>query len=132
MCLTTNDPTIKVATEDIFVFKECSEIDKNYAKVSVAKEDFTYEAGKATEKVHLKPIEYIGYFEVNEGYHSHNFPTKYADGLFVIPKGTEYIDGWFNSTPSLLNRVSSSLIFVKPKRYGVIGRYLIKIGLKKF
>ncbi len=66
----------------------------------------------APEKAY-KPFSYepvlTGFHTVNRGYHSYN---RFHHGLFIIPKGTKYIDGWFNDCKGIKNRVSSNIVYI--------------------
>lgn len=51
-------------------------------------------------------------FEVEEGYHSDVVDCN-SNALFIIPKGTKYIAGWFNTNVGRKNYVSETIKFVR-------------------
>lgn len=118
MCLTTDNPTVKVAKKNIIVFKG------GYYGVDSLRTDlkhYTYYKMENNPNVplvpvaekkytcgHYHPVE-TGYHIVNRGYHSYN---RFHHALFIIPKGTEYIDGWYNDSKSTPNRVSSNIVYI--------------------
>lgn len=128
MCLTTNDPTIKVAEQDITVYKLLSVHNKRetgrnwfqilfglnrYRKVfSATVNNFEYKIGEVnkTEELRVHPM-HAGLNEVNCGYHSDAVPNGHSNAVFVIPKGTKYIAGWYNTTRDRANYVSETIIF---------------------
>lgn len=145
MCLQTKDPSIKVAKNDMNVYKTCL-ISDNIAHPSHANmHGFFYILDIEAETLHLNPNEGLvwnkaantavpsGIYGVNEGYHSYNVPSSKTNALFVIPRGASYIDGTFNGEKGIrnLNRVSSSIIFKGFKRYSKFQRLLIRLKLAK-
>lgn len=123
MCLTTKDPTIKIAEEDIKVYKNLE-----YPRVPFFKRLFnltlaypyanvwtrhTYQKGVVQPNVPLEPIdEGDNEFTVHQGYHSYVEPCA-LNSLFIIPKGTKYIEGWNNCNENSKNYVSETIIFAK-------------------
>lgn len=107
MCLTATSG-ILIAERDIICFKN--------GKISLNTFDppynhFLYYKGKRTKEVMLYCARYSS--SVYEGYHTYNKLSHAEDsarhvGIFIIPKGEKYIEGYFSDKP---NRVSSSLIY---------------------
>lgn len=132
MCLTTKDPTIKIAEKDITVYKI---LDKKKVKrkgffnrLFNGKYRITYEAinnnyeytiGTLNPIVEIKPFGGDAFldFAVEEGYRSYVHETgrgrQNANAIFVIPKGTKYIQGYCNNDTNIPNYVSETIIFVK-------------------
>lgn len=124
MCLTTRDPAIKKAEEDIEVYKVGLLIGNQF--IPRYRRSFVYNQNEQKPFVELAPYEHknLGKSTVDEGYHSfnniqnaiHSFdssginPTKVLVGVFIIPKGTNYIDGHF-PWEGVPNRVSSTIVF---------------------
>lgn len=111
MCLTTNDPTIKIAKENIIVFKT-----GDYSRHSImSPRGYRYYKMKNNPYVQLIPTVELRINTptilhiVDEGYHSYN---HFHHALFVIPKGARYINGWFNGNKGTKNRVSSNIIYI--------------------
>jgi len=114
MCLTTKNPKIQVAEKDIYVYKECTGVTKEkcYPEWFLRT---TYIAGEQNEKVALSTrVNLDGNYEVEKGYHSYNTPKSGTNTLFKIPKGTQYISGWYNNNPLKRNRVSATIEYVGP------------------
>lgn len=127
MCLTTRDATRLVAEEDIKVYKHLS---LNYipnenrtfwqrlfgknkyiiqARASIS--DFTYEIDKVCPNEELKPFTtYGGLYEVERGYHSYPEMRPECNAVFIIPKGTGYIKGYYNDARHIVNLVSETII----------------------
>lgn len=122
MCLTTNDPTIRTATENMLVYKELKPDGLTPYRY------FNYEDNIPALHVELTPepwniidskgdvFNYRGRTAFSQGYHS--FVNKidscrklrYA---FIIPKGAQYVVGNFgDSDMDPDNYVSSTLIKV--------------------
>lgn len=128
MCLTTNDPTIKVAEQDITVYKmlypaEVPNPNRNFFQRLFGLSKFVdgwqaesgnchYTIGEVNPTVELYPYGYSsGNSSVDQGYHSDAVPNAYSNAVFVIPKGTKYIAGWYNTTRDRANYVSETIIF---------------------
>lgn len=123
MCLTTKDPAIKIAEQDIKVYKHLE-----YPKVKFLKRLFNpslaypyssvwskyvYKKGETQPAVTLNPVQdNYEEFRVHQGYHSHATPEK-SNSLFIIPKGTKYIEGWNNGNEEIKNYVSETIVFVE-------------------
>lgn len=128
MCLTTKNPTIKVAKKDILVYKECSGVTTESCTAETL--HFLYNANKDSPAVRLKPYSGIrGGYEVHEGYHSYNRPRLSTNALFVIPKGASYISGNYNGNPFIRNRVSSTIKYIGPKKSSFIQVVLSRLGI---
>lgn len=131
MCLTTKDPTIKIAEEDITVYK-C--LDKKKVKrkgffnrlfngkyriaFEAMNHNHEYKIGKLNSPIKIKAVaDRYDEFSVEKGYHSFvdqdNPRVSSINALFIIPKGTKYIKGWYNDDENILNYVSETIIFVK-------------------
>lgn len=121
MCLTTLNPEIKVADRDIKVYKELDFPSRNLTTLL-----FGTKKGKALynshtyEKGELQPIERLyvdigrsGKWTVHLGYHSDKEKQHRSNALFIIPKGTKYVQGWFNDDTDRENYVSETIIFKK-------------------
>lgn len=127
MCLITKDPTIKTAEQDIIVYKEL-EFKKdgffrrwfNPSSPISTMYPHVYKQGVVQPKVPLKP--YLDrnneLWIVEEGYHS--YPSRswlktahVVNTMFMIPKGTRYIEGSFNGFKNIPNYVSETIIFLK-------------------
>lgn len=105
MCL-TNASEIKTAKKNILVYKEL-----DYFRFSP---DYSYEYTKGLQKNKIE-ISINKYQEVHEGYHTFN-NTEYIDpfmqNICIIPKGTKYVEGNYNSRIYIKNRVSENLYYV--------------------
>lgn len=126
MCLVTTDPTIKIATEDITVYKYIRFISKKIERKGIMRifgkktvpcflslyMGYEYELNVRQRYVNLSPILDVGKgrFELYQGYHSYvtNVNDGDANSVFIIPKGTEYIEGFFNDD---ISYISSTIIF---------------------
>ncbi len=128
MCLTTNDPTLKVAEQDITVYKRVNRYkvqnnnrtlwekilgkNKIITVVEAESHSFQYHIDEKCPTVELSPFRTFGdddEFEVEAGYHSY-VDMNGCNSVFIIPKGTRYIDGWYNDSKSIANRVSETII----------------------
>jgi hypothetical protein len=125
MCLTTRDATIKIAEQDIQVFKNLC-----YPRVSFLKglfkpkskcptsmfNGYLYEEGVTQPKVTLQPRSLFrdkSEYSVDEGYHSYLTPIQDCNAKFVIPKGTRYIEGQYGfGNKSVPNYVSETIVYV--------------------
>lgn len=112
MCLTTNDPTLKTAQENMVVYKL---IEGNRRSIH---NNYKYVVGKSNPTILL--IGYLPYsnsevYKFDDGYHSSPYPDITGDGpsnsVFVIPKGASYVEG-YNNNSSQKNYVSSTIIYV--------------------
>lgn len=132
MCLTTKDATIKVAKRPIVVFKK---LDKDRTAL------VGYKYGIRQEEPPVKlGIEQIGSFhQVNEGYHSYNRFINYGgyecrynrtNYVFIIPKGAEYVTGWYNNVDYIPNRVSTKIICAGKKYNPLTWLYVLYTFLK--
>lgn len=124
MCLTTSDPEIKVAQEDILVYKELYyqrsgffsflfRTKKGWASLQTHHE---YVKGELQPPTELRPIKDRygdSDYRVYQGYHSEALRVTGTNALFVIPKGTKYIEGFNNGARSRPNYVSETIIFKK-------------------
>ncbi len=124
MCLTTDNPEIRIATEDIHVFKNVTFTKRSFwdwlfrrplKAYSTITGPYLYIQNVVQPHVELG-IFYIEGFDtqVEEGYHSYVYYKKYqSNALFIIPKGTKYIQGYHNGDEEIQNYVSESIILVK-------------------
>lgn len=124
MCLTTDNPTVKVAEQDIKVYKslyfhEQRVRSKNFFKRLFGMKDvivtpksgvqnFKYMTGALQPSVELQSYPDGNRHEYHRGYHSDADIRSESNALFVIPKGTKYVEGWFNQ-----NYVSETIVYVK-------------------
>lgn len=129
MCLKTKNPTIKIAKKDIYVFKDCYIRDENTCTPEFY--GYDYVKNELTLRVVLSLIDDGKFYRVEAGYHSYNIPNAVTNTVFKIPKGTEYVNGWYNGRKFLANRVSSNIIYLGEKKYTKTQRFLIKLGLLK-
>lgn len=115
MCLRTNDATVHVAKKNIIVFKQL--IPGNRSAI----QDYPYTKNELNREEELEPIEdwpiedwddSVSKFRVNSGYHSRNACDFFYTSLFIIPKGTQYIEGFFNNSKVERNRVSSNIVYI--------------------
>lgn len=121
MCLTTSNPEVKVAQEDIEVYKSIVFSRNgffgrlfNRRRGRSGLTGHLYRRGEIQMNVRLyaRPIR-SGSYRVDEGYHSDVKRIYSSNALFVIPKGTKYIEGWYNDTTDRKNYVSETIIFKK-------------------
>ena len=140
MCLKTNNPIIKVAKKPIFCFKAGRFEDDNCNILGGFSRDVSYEKGYVSpeEDITFEDDEMSEFFSyrVEQGYHSFNAfrhmrkEMKYLDvGIFAIPRGVNYIDGYYNNNPKYLNRVSSQIVYVCPATFW--NRVKLLLGLLK-
>ena len=127
MCLRADDKTIYIADKDIVCYKlgKISKLGKLFSPIT--RTTYGYTRNVPTEPVELY---FGGYYEdqVNEGYHSATSLKSLSDtrsaygtyelrdrkaGVFIIPKGSKYIKGFFNNS-IYPNYVSESLIYIGP------------------
>jgi len=132
MCLNTKDVTVKVAENDILVYKEVmiyKKVKKNrnrnlFQKLfglnkfvnmySSAGTGYEYEIGKINPTEELRPYPLwngLDTYYVEAGYHSDTKRRADSNALFVIPKGTKYIEGWFNDNEARPNLISETIVF---------------------
>lgn len=130
MCLTTRDPEIKIATQDIIVYKELTVMKthkernwldklfgtKRYQTEHRSDRGYEYKIGKINPTVELLPrvmwsSDEGDISEVEQGYHSDIEQQEDSNAIFVIPKGTKYIEGWYNDDTDRPNIVSETIIF---------------------
>ena len=128
MCLRTYNPEIKIADRDIRVYKTLCVVNQKYYPNFLCKllgiafkrkvyfsesANYKYEIGKTNNRIKLDPCRiWDNLWVVNEGYHSDVRPHC-SNATFIIPKGSEYIEGWYNDDTSRKNYVSSKIIFEK-------------------
>jgi len=114
MCGTIyNKPVVRIAKKSILVYKRLC-----YYQSGARSEHMHYlwQRYKKQPIIKLKPIKNWSYWEIYEGYHSRK-SGKYQhlsdrpNAIFVIPKGTRYIEAKENSS-SVDNYVSENLIFI--------------------
>jgi len=145
MCLTTKDPIIKLAKKPIFCFKAGRFEDDNPDIIKGFSLGVDYVRGNVSPHVEIhieeedpRDADLIlrENYTVEEGYHSFNKfrhirkEMKYLDvGIFAIPKGANYFDGYFNNNPKYLNRVSSQIVYVCPATFW--NRVKLLLGLLK-
>lgn len=133
MCLTTKDPTIKIAQEDIIVYKTLAKVElrrtdrtwlqklfgTNKYRIALMSEvyrTFEYKIGELCPQQFLDPLpvyhvpNYPNACIVERGYHSDVDRLYTSNAIFIIPKGTKYIEGYFNDQPSRANYVSETII----------------------
>lgn len=134
MCLTTNDPTIKKATKPIFCFK-VGNLNEN--ALGGFSNNTVYFPLQVSPEVKMDPlIQYDGRTDVNIGYHSFNiykdakdvFYSRRDIGIFVIPLGVEYIDGYLGNGKRK-NRVSAQIMYICPATFW--NRLKVKLGILK-
>ena len=132
MCLRTLNPEVKIAEDDMLVYKrlEIRHIPNTkrtifqrifrrnmWKKIPLSRHTgYQYELGVLNPKVKLIVQEGYnkGTYKVEEGYHSDDRLLPYGNNaLFVIPKGTLYIEGWHNEETYRKNYVSETIIFKK-------------------
>lgn len=125
MCLTTTNPEIKIAEDDIICFKTSYSryVDKCFVS---AIRGFYYDINVVQEKVEVNAIkdksldhgkEQVNpLYMVEGGYHSYvkledsiRIGYEYS-GVFIIPKGTKYIEGFDNVTDTQ-TRISEVIIY---------------------
>lgn len=118
MCLTTNNPEIKIAQEDIIVYKKV-----NFPKWKILRffyvfsyfKDYKYIRNKLNKFIKLTPIEeHSGSARghthaVYEGYHAYK-NLFHVNAIFIIPKGTPYIE---DNDAIFSEIVASTIIFKK-------------------
>lgn len=121
MCLTTNDPTKKIAEKNIPCYKH-GDVYLYGAFGPKFYPRFRYLKYKKTGEEEIVPYMSVvnkGYYIVDIGYHSFNNIESCKGaralgdetGLFIIPKKAEYIEGqWDDSL--MENRVSTHLIYL--------------------
>jgi hypothetical protein len=124
MCLKTKTPEILIADKDIICYKESTGLQKTGGCYVSSPRNYQYFPGEIAPIVELKAdIDLVfswdgiwpetGNYRVEEGYHSH--VKNYSPGesaVFLIPKGTKYISGWYNQNPMIKNYVSETIIFI--------------------
>src|SRR5688572_6190332 len=115
MCLTTRHPAIKVAESDIKVYKSWSYPYRNLLQriFTKVKEGYsiimshTYLRNEVQPNEELVPYELGGgKWSVESGYHSDKDKRGDSNALFIIPRGTKYIEGWYGDRVSRKNYVS--------------------------
>lgn len=127
MCLVTKDPTIKTAEQDIIVYKELEFKEDGFFRRWFRPSPpistifpHVYKPGVVQPTVQLKPYpdQKNELWTIEEGYHS--YPDKswlktahVVNAMFIIPKGTRYIEGCFNGFKNIPNYVSETIIFLK-------------------
>lgn len=111
MCLTVNTFEIKTAEKDIVVYKNLNNGESSMQR-------FTYKRFKHNFNIPIKlESTRFGVPRVNQGYHSFLTPQAYSynsestNSVFIIPKGTQYVEGFYNTT-SIPNYVSSDIIYI--------------------
>jgi hypothetical protein len=129
MCLKTNHPELKVADRDIVVYKRVVTyhvrnpnqkwfeklfgLRKYITKHTALVNNYEYRVGASNPKVELRAWP-IGVepstYEVEKGYHSDTSLRDEHNAIFVIPKGTNYIEGWYNDEPERENLVSETIV----------------------
>jgi hypothetical protein len=126
MCLTTSDPEIKVATEDIKVYKQLIiryvpnenrtilqrlfGLKKTRMRAESIIQTHEYKIGETAPNVELVTTPFFDFFEVERGYHSDAEFQGNSNAILVIPKGAKYIQGWYNDENWRPNYVSETLI----------------------
>ena len=120
MCLRTKKLVIKLSKKDIYCIKACSRapIDNTIGPFSGGT---IYTVGETSNYESFGVTNRSNSIEVDEGYHTFNsfkqaekvFGKSYSYGLFIIPKGTLYIDGYFNNE-KYKNRVSNYIRYISP------------------
>lgn len=120
MCLRTKDKSEKTAEKHIPVYK----FGTTSILLGFIPEFRTFSYGRYVKQkyVKLRPgvLYQGGAYIVDEGYHSFNklqdckdASHRYSDlGLFIIPKGAQYIDGVWDNFTWCDNRVSTTLIYL--------------------
>ena len=120
MCMRTKDAIFKIAEKDIICYKRGYPTVIGLGFSPIARGSFLYTLLNKTKIVKIDPCynSYYKEYRIDEGYHSantfvslNNFSRNGDIGIFVIPKGTKYIDGFFDGNRYCPNRVSESLIF---------------------
>lgn len=128
MCLTTTNPAIYVAEEDIYVYKKLDKFpvsrkNRTISEILLWRNRFCYKAaaiGYKYKRLGVNPYvplrvvpRYDNNYVVHEGYHSDVLAQRDSNALFMIPAGTKFIRGWYNSDSFRINYVSETIIFVK-------------------
>lgn len=135
MCLSTNDPIIKIAEKSIVVYKHVTK--KSYTTCSSHTKGYVYKLFRKCPIIdlHLRyqyypfitPLSsYSPRYRVYDGYHSFNEDNYMSNCVFIIPKGSKYIDGWFNDFSYELNRVSETIIYMGMK-YLILTKFRVWI-----
>lgn len=131
MCLDAENNKIKIAEQNIPCYKF------GYLLSGIFQapiQNFEYKKNKLQILVHIN-IDINNNRSVYAGYHTFNILTNakcncsstHGIGLFIIPKGTRYIDGNFHGWR---NRVSETLIYVGRNNWWNRWRAKIKYGVK--
>lgn len=121
MCLTTDKNEIKVAKDDIIVFKNLNYIRSKWFikellgfKIAMSSvQNHIYKRGILQPYITLRLFAHYrdpNIFTVEEGYHS-NVEEFGSNAVFIIPKGTKYVEGWNNGYKSIKNYVSETIIY---------------------
>jgi hypothetical protein len=129
MCLTTDNPEIQIAAEDITVYKKVivrykENTNRNFFQklfglnktteiYEALIHHFFYQMGKPEPIVELVATPILNVFEVEKGYHSDAQQVPSANAICVIPKGTKFIYGWYNEEKHRPNYVSETIILKK-------------------
>ena len=122
MCLEVKSftRTSSVAKDSIVCYKRGT-YDKKAAELRPHfREEFVYKLGVPTEEVDIdRDVSRDHNFyirEVTYGYHSSvKFSSLYSSHVFIIPKGSRYIEGTLNGHREEPNYVSSQIIWMGPK-----------------
>lgn len=116
MCLITRDPTVKVAEQDIVVYKQLrypSFLDSLFgAKPEALFYDcYTYKKNQLNEvTIPLNVVKHYDCFRVEAGFHSYVNREENCNAKFIIPKGTKYVAGTLGHS-SQMNYVSEAIIY---------------------
>ena len=113
MCLEFRKLDKRVAEKNIIVAKE-GKVENGRFKPRYTSTNFTYPRDIITEKVDVKPIIFNTWGKINEGYHSW-ISLWNGSHLFIIPKGTTYYVGGFNTLRYENNYVSEQIIWIGSK-----------------
>lgn len=132
MCLKTIDPEIKTATKSIICFKAANFIENQ--RIGPFNNNIYYREGEVTKDIDIKVDKDD---TVQHGYHSFNsykdickeFSKYIEKGIFIIPAGAKYFDGFYNDD-NYLNRVSSQIVYLGPATF--FNRLKSRLGLLNY
>jgi hypothetical protein len=116
MCLQFNKEDKRIATKHILCSKEGKV--KNTGFFPHYRDDgFFYKRGVLAEWVNIKVQQWSNHKSISEGYHSWRNIFSLGTGwhLFIIPKGTTYYVGGFNSPNRKNNYCSEQIVWIGHK-----------------
>jgi len=123
MCLILKNKESKIATKDIICYKRGIVNWGNFSPYYF--DHYKYEKGEKQKEIKLQPeLEYpevlakenslINNWTIERGYHSYIHFQSCSNHVFIIPKGSEYYIGQFNSKQEN-SMASSNIIWVGHK-----------------